>query len=111
MLLNISNKPTQNENLQQSCLGSLEYIQIENPSSIKETHRNVTSLLVDIEVCNIMVNFFGQRVLKVRDISISKTKHYLVHQALEQCPLSTKKFPVEQQSLQILIGDIEKAIK
>ena len=64
LLLNISNKPTQNENLQLTCLGSLECIQIENPSSIKETNRNVTSLLVDTEFFNIMVNFFGQRVLK-----------------------------------------------
>ena len=51
-------------NLLLSCLGGLEYEQIENPSSIKEAPRSMTILLVDIEFCNIMVNIFGQRVLK-----------------------------------------------
>ena len=51
-------------NLLLSCLGGLEYEQIENPSSIKEAHRSMTILLVDIEFCNVMVNIFGQRVHK-----------------------------------------------
>ena len=63
LLLNISNKQHK-MNLLLSCLGGLEYEQIENPSSIKEAPRSMTILLVDIEFCNIMVNIFGQRVLK-----------------------------------------------
>ena len=63
LLLNISNKQHK-MNFLLSCLGGLEYEQIENPSSIKEAHRSMTILLVDIEFCNVMVNIFGQRVHK-----------------------------------------------